>query len=261
MSETSTPPEGNWTISKRWVSFFVLVGVVLLLYLRYGEYLDLDYLADREAQLERFQANSPLIVYGLAFAIYVTATGLSIPGAALLTLVAGWYFGSWRGLVLVSFASSIGSTIAFLLSRYFFRDFVGRRFSDEVQIFDKALQHEGAFYLFTLRLIAVIPFFVINTVMGLTKIRPLTFYWVSQLGMLPGTAVYVYAGSQVPSLQALADDGIRAVFTLEQLVPIFIAFALLGIFPLVTKWLLKRIRPQAAQRVEKLAGQEGGSER
>ena len=171
------------------------------------------------------------------------ATGLSLPGAALLTLVIGWYFGFATGLVLVSFASTAGATVAFLLSRFFFRDAIERKFGDTTKSFNEALEREGAFYLFTLRLIPAVPFFAINAVMGLTKIRTWTFWWVSQVGMLPGTAVYTYAGSRVPDLQTLSEQGARAVFSGSQLLQITIAFALLGIFPLATKKLLGALRP------------------
>ena len=117
----------------------------------------------------------------------------------------GWYFGLAPAVILVSFASTSGATIAFLLSRYLFRDAIQTRFRDQLAKFNQALQREGAFYLFTLRLIPAVPFFVINVVMGLTPIRTLTFWWVSQVGMLAGTIVYVYAGSTIPSLAHLAD--------------------------------------------------------
>jgi uncharacterized membrane protein YdjX (TVP38/TMEM64 family) len=139
----------------------------------------------------------------------------------------------------VSFASTAGATMAFLLSRFLFRDAIERRFGERLDKFNLALQREGPFFLFTLRLIPAVPFFVINAVMGLTPIRTWTFWWVSQLGMLAGTTVYVYAGSSVPSLQTLADAGINAVFTPAQLAQILTAFALLGMFPLAVRGLMK----------------------
>ncbi|MEM6690562.1 MAG: TVP38/TMEM64 family protein [Planctomycetota bacterium] len=225
---------------------FVLVPVVIafvIAYTQFGEYLSIESLAKQESQLREFQKDNPLLVYGLAFLIYVTVTGLSLPGAAVLTLVYGWYFGFTRGLLLVSFASTAGATLAFLLSRFLLRDSIQNRFGERLESFNSSLEREGPFFLFTLRLIPAVPFFVINAVMGLTPIRASTFWWVSQLGMLPGTMVYVYAGSRVPNLQTLADDGINAVFTPRQLIQILIAFALLGLFPLVVRYTLKFFAP------------------
>ncbi|MCM2373957.1 TVP38/TMEM64 family protein, partial [Aporhodopirellula aestuarii] len=195
-----------------------------------------------QTQLRTYQSEHPVLVFGAAFLVYVVVTGLSLPGAAVLTLVYGWYFGLLRGVVLVSFASTAGATMAFLLSRFLFRDAIQKRFGDRLQNFNQSLEKEGPFFLFTLRLIPAVPFFVINAVMGLTPIRTRTFWWVSQLGMLAGTAVYVYAGSSVPDLQTLADKGIGAVFTPSQLTQIVIAFVLLGVFPLIVRFATKFIR-------------------
>ena len=181
---------------------------------------------------------NPLLVYGLAFLIYVCVTGLSLPGAAAMSLVIGWYFGFWRGLVLVSFASTTGATLAFLLSRYLLRDAVQQRFGGRLQAFNEALRREGAFYLFTLRLILGVPFFVINVVMGLTPLRVSTFWWVSQIGMLPGTCVFVFAGSEFPSLQELAEQGAGGILKPS----LFIAFLILGVFPLAIKKIVERFR-------------------
>lgn len=212
-----------------------LFGVGLWLF---GDQLTLDNLASREADFRRFQQEHPLLLYVLAFAAYVLVTGLSIPGATAMTLLLGWLFGFWRGLLLVSFASTMGATTAFVLSRYLLRDAIQSRFSSRLTAFNEALRREGAFYLFTLRLIPVVPFFVINVVMGLTPMRLTTFWWVSQVGMLPGTAVYVFAGSSVPSLQTLAERGLGGILRPELL----IAFILLGLFPLVVKRLFGRFR-------------------
>ncbi|MEM1068012.1 MAG: TVP38/TMEM64 family protein [Planctomycetota bacterium] len=220
------------------IAFVAIVVTGLVLFFQFGEYLKLDYLATQETQLRAFQAEHPFLVFGIAFVVYVTMTGLSLPGAAALSLLYAWYFGFAPGVILISFASTTGATVAFLTSRFFFRDSVQSKFGDRLVTFNRHLEEEGAFYLFTLRLIPLVPFFVINLVMGLTPIRTTKFWWVSQIGMLPGTAVYVYAGSRVPSLQTLADEGARAVFTPGQLGQITVAFVLLGIFPLITKKLL-----------------------
>ncbi len=217
----------------------LLVGIVGVGYTQFGDTLSLANLAKQESQLREFQQLHPVLVFGIAFLIYVVVTGLSLPGAAVLTLLYGWYFGLLPGIIVVSFASTMGATLAFLLSRFLFRDAIQRRFGDRLTKFNESLEREGPFFLFTLRLIPAVPFFVINAVMGLTPIRTLTFWWVSQLGMLAGTAVYVYAGSSVPSLQTLADNGINAVFTPSQFSQIFLAFVLLGTFPLAVRWGMK----------------------
>ena len=162
----------------------------------------------------------------------------------------GWYFGVLQGVLLVSFASTTGATLAFLLSRFLFRNSVQNRFGDRLNAFNRALEREGPFYLFSLRLIPAVPFFVINAVMGLTPIRVWTFWWVSQLGMLAGTLVYVYAGSTVPDLATLANQGINAVFSARQLTQILVAFVLLGLFPLISRWIIKRVIRRRAKPSE-----------
>jgi uncharacterized membrane protein YdjX (TVP38/TMEM64 family) len=231
----------------------LLLGIVALfavVYFQFGQYLDLDYLAARETELRRFQASNAWLVYAIAFVVYVVATGLSLPGAAAITLVYGWYFGFWPALVLVSFASTAGATVAFLTSRYMLRDWVQRRFGDRLEMFNEHLQQEGGFYLFTLRLVPLVPFVMINLVMGLTPLRTRTYWWVSQLGMLPGTAVYVYAGSRVPNLTELAEHGVAAVFSAAQLWQFAIAFALLAVFPGLTRFVLNRVRNRAQSLAE-----------
>lgn len=222
-----------------WVKFVILAAVLAAVPIGYAQFADalsLDHLAVRETVLRQYQEEHPVLVYGIAFLVYVAVTGLSLPGAAGLTLLFGWYFGFWRAVVLVSVSSTTGATLAFFLSRYLFRDFIQNRFGDRLAAFNKSLEREGAFYLFTLRLIPAVPFFVINVVMGLTPIRPRTYWWVSQLGMLPGTAIYVYAGSSVPNLAVLADQGASGILSPQ----VITAFLLLGLFPLVVKKLMQR---------------------
>lgn len=206
---------------------------------QFGDQLSLSKLAARETAFRHYQTEFPILVYLAAFFLYVAVAGLSLPGAAAMTLLIAWLFGFWRGLILVSFGSTSGATVAFLLSRYLLRQSVTARFGTKLQAFNEALRREGAFYLFTLRLIPAVPFFVINAVMGLTPIRVKTFFWVSQIGMLPGTAVYVYAGASVPGLQVLADNGINAIFTPGQMTQIVAAFVMLGLFPLVVRGLMR----------------------
>ncbi|MDG2221823.1 MAG: TVP38/TMEM64 family protein [Rubripirellula sp.] len=229
------------TGQSKWLKPVILLAVIVtaaLLFWRFGEFAELDYLATKESQLQAFRQQSPLLVYGIALLVYVLVTGLSLPGAAALSLLYAWYFGFVPGVILISFASTLGATVAFLTSRFLLRDTVHLKFGDRLTTFNEHLEQQGAFYLFTLRLIPLVPFFVINLVMGLTPIRITTFWWVSQIGMLPGTCVYVYAGSRVPSLQTLADQGAGAVFSSSQLIQITIAFAMLGLFPITAKWLL-----------------------
>lgn len=235
----SVPETAAGETWKRWVLLGVVAALAVAIFINFRETLTLENLAQREGDLRRYQREHPVLVYGVAFAIYVTVAGLSLPGAAALSLLYGWSFGWVPGVVLVSFASTTGATLAFLLSRFLFRDAVRRRFGDRLANFQHALEQEGAFFLFMLRLIPAVPFFVINAVMGLTPLRTRTFWWVSQVGMLPGTIVYLYAGSSVPSLTSLAEEGINAALSPAQLTRIFIAFTLLGIFPLAVRWTLR----------------------
>lgn len=220
----------KWSIARRVLALLALVGVAIAAYLSFGDELTLERLAERETQLRRLQQSHAVLVFVAAFCIYVGVAGLSLPGATVLTLSYAWFFGFWRAFLLVSFASTAGATVAFLLSRHLFRAFMERQFGEHLDAFNDALEREGAFYLFTLRLIPLVPFFVINAVMGLTRLRTATFWWVSQVGMLPGTAAYVYAGASVPDLESLSKDGFSAVSP-----QMFIAFALLGILPLALK--------------------------
>ena len=225
---------------RKWVLLALVATVIAVAYMRFGDALTLEGIAAREMALRDFQANNPIVVFGVAFVIYVAVTGLSLPGAAAMTLVFGWYFGFVPGLVLVSFASTTGATLAFLLSRYILRSSIQTRFGDRLRAFNEALERDGAFYLFTLRLVPAVPFFVINLVMGLTPLRAPTFWWVSQVGMLPGTAVFVYAGAAVPDLQTLSQEGAAGILSPQ----VIAAFVLLGVFPLLVKRALERFRPQ-----------------
>lgn len=168
------------------------------------------------------------------FLAYVVVTGLSLPGAAILTLVGGAVFGLVWGTLLVSFASSLGATLAFLASRYLLRDWVRRRFGERLRAIDAGIAREGAFYLFALRLVPAFPFFLINLAMGLTAMRGWTFYWVSQAGMLAGTVAYVYAGAQLAEFRLSTE--------------LFVAFTLLGLFPLAAKRVLESVKARRIYR-------------
>ena len=225
-----------------------LFGLVLIVmavaFHQYGGALSLPSIASKEEALRTLKQSSPLAVTLTALGIYVAATGLSLPGAAALSLVYGWFFGFGPGLVIVSIASTAGATLAFLFSRFLLRDWVEARFGERLRGFNEALEREGAFYLFPLRLIPAIPFVVINLVMGLTPMRSGTFWWVSQVGMLPGTAVFVYAGSQFPSLAQLVEKGARGILTPK----LIGAFVLLGVFPLIAKKALAAFRQSHSVR-------------
>ncbi|MCA9061935.1 MAG: TVP38/TMEM64 family protein [Planctomycetaceae bacterium] len=216
-----------------------LLTAAVAVFLIRGSAPDLQTLAEREAELKVLHRDHPLLSISTAFLVYVLVTGLSLPGATILTLVFAWFFGFWPALILVSFASTGGATVAFLSSRYLLRDSLRQRFGDRLQSFDDALRADGAFYLFLLRLIPVVPFFVINLVMGLTPLKTRTFWWVSQVGMLPGTLVYVYAGASVPDIASLAEQGIHGILTPNLL----FAFVLLGVTPLALRKAVQRWKP------------------
>jgi len=198
-----------------------------------GQYLNLRTLKEQQAAIQGFQTAQPLLSGVIYFLVYVAATALSLPGAALLTLAGGAVFGLLWGTVIVSFASTIGATLAFLMSRFLLRDWVESRFGQRLTAIDQGVRREGAFYLFTLRLVPVFPFFLINLLFGLTGMKARTFYWVSQIGMLAGTVVYVNAGTQLGKLESLS--GILSPALLG-------SFVLLGIFPLIARRIVEVIR-------------------
>jgi uncharacterized membrane protein YdjX (TVP38/TMEM64 family) len=188
--------------------------------------LTLDKLQSQKEAISAFHAQHPAITVIAYSLTYIIVTGLSLPGATLLTLAGGTLFGLLWGTIIVSFASSIGATLAFLAARFLFRDSVERHFSEFITTVNDGITKDGAYYLFTLRLVPFIPFFVINLVMGLTTMKTSTFYWISQVGMLAGTLLYVNAGTQLAAIKSLSDIAS----------PILIgSFVLLGIFPLVAK--------------------------
>jgi dihydrolipoamide dehydrogenase len=222
----------------------ILVVIIVALVAAYfafglGRYLTLDYLKSQQAAIDAYVTGQPVTAALVFFVLYVAVTGLSLPGAAIMTLAAGAIFGLAWGTVIVSFASSIGATLAFLASRYLFRDAIQRRYGDRLQAFDAGMARDGAFYLFTLRLVPAFPFFLINLVMGLTPIRTWTYYWVSQVGMLAGTLVYVNAGTQLGRIESL-----RGILS-----PALIgSFVLLGVFPLIAQRVIAGVRARKALR-------------
>ena len=226
-------------MNKKKIGLIVLVLALVATFfaLDLGRYLSLDYLKSSQSAFESLYAEQPLLVIGTYFAIYVAVTALSFPGAVIMTLAGGAIFGTLWGTVIVSFASSLGATLAFLAARFVLRDSIEARFGARLAEFNKGVEKEGAFYLFTLRLVPLVPFFVINLLMGLTKMKTLTFYAVSQLGMLAGTAVYVNAGTQLAQLDSL--QGILSPGLIG-------SFVLLGIFPLLARKVTEILeRPQS----------------
>ncbi len=209
-----------------------LAAAAAFFYFDLGQYLRLEFLKDSQENLRALYARQQTAIMIAYMTVYITVTALSLPGAAVLTLAGGAIFGFWAGLFAVSFASTIGAVLACAVSRFLLRDWVEKRFGDRLTAINQGIAREGAFYLFSLRLVPVFPFFVINLAMGLTPMRIFTFYWVSQLGMLPGTAVVVDAGrelGQIDSIGTILSPGLIA------------SFILLGIFPLVARKVLKRI--------------------
>lgn len=217
--------------------FILLLLVALIIALFFGlgldQYFTLNALKASQEKFTIFQSESPWLVALGVFVLYVMVTALSLPGATIMTLAIGALFGLLAGTILVSFASSVGATAAFLVSRYILRDVVQHRFGDKLKAINEGMEKDGALYLFTLRLVPIFPFFLINLLMGLTPIQTRTFYWVSQLGMLAGTIVYVNAGTQLAQLDSLSDI-VSPVLLLS--------FALLGMFPLIAKWISRWIQ-------------------
>ncbi|MDJ0979629.1 MAG: FAD-dependent oxidoreductase [Erythrobacter sp.] len=198
-----------------------------------GSYLTLDGIKQVAAETSGFYEENPALVLSVFFAIYVAVTAASLPGAAIMTLAAGALFGLVTGTILVSFASTLGATLAFLASRYVLRDTVESRFGDRLKGINEGLERDGAFYLFTLRMIPAVPFFVINLVFGLTRIKARTFAWVSQIGMFLGTIVYVNAGTQLAQIESLSGIASPAVLG---------SFVLLGIAPWIAKGIIGVIK-------------------
>ncbi len=215
---------------------FVIVAVVIAIIAVYAAtrgHLTLDSLREQQARLSMLLEARPLASALAYFGIYVVVTALSVPGAAVMTLAGGALFGLWWGTVLVSFASSLGATLAFLIARVVCRSLVRDRFGERLERVRRGFDEDGAFYLFSLRLVPVIPFFVVNLVMALTSIRTMTFFLVSQAGMLPATLVYVNAGTQLASVESVSDV----------LSPsLVISFALLAVFPWIARLLLRAAR-------------------
>jgi len=227
---------------KKIILFAVLACLVAAFFLLdLNRYFTLDYIKQSRDSFGAFYAQNRILTIVVYMLLYIAVTALSLPGATVMTLVGGALFGFVTGLIAVSFASTIGATLACFVSRYLLRNWVENKFGDKLDAINAGLEKEGAFYLFTLRLIPVFPFFAINLLMGLTRMKLLTFYWVSQIGMLAGTAVYVNAGKELGKIESLS--GILSP-------TLIVSFVILGLFPLAVKkivsWYKSRYSPDKA---------------
>lgn len=218
------------------IALLLAIGCLLWAYVALDgqRYLSVDFFRD-------FYQQQPLLTAAIYFAVYVVATALSIPGAALLTIIGGMVFGLWTGTLLVSFASSVGATLAFLVSRFLLRDWVQEKFSSHLGTINEGVAKQGGFYLFSLRLIPLFPFWMINLVMGLTPIKTTTFYWVSQLGMLAGTLVYVNAGASLSNIEEFSASGILSP-------GVIFSFVLLAIFPFIARGFMRSLEQRKLYR-------------
>ena len=223
------------TNARKIILMCALLGAFVVIYTQLPPgSVTLENLQARHQALLLYCQQAPRQSAALYFILYVLVTTLSLPGAALLTLLGGALFGLWPGILLVSFASTLGATLAMLVSRYLLRDWVQRRFAAQMNTIDAGMDRDGARYLFALRLMPLFPFFLVNLLMGLTRLRVRHYWWVSQLAMLPATVIYLNAGRELGKLTSLRDI----------LSPgLLFAFTLLGLLPLVTRWLFSRYIP------------------
>ncbi|MEW4452140.1 VTT domain-containing protein [Bremerella sp. JC817] len=206
----------------------VLIGALAW---AYHDYLTLDFLASQEANLRDFQSNNPLLLYGIVFLIYTLAFAVGIPLGAALTIIVGWFFDFVPALMLASFGSTAGGLLAFLNSRYFFRRRFEKWLGATLEKFDEQLKDNAAFYLFITRLIPQIPFVLVNLLMGLSPISLKTFWWVSQVSMLPALIVFIWIGRSLPNLQTIADDGVSSVLSWQ----LMVGLAAMGVIPLLIR--------------------------
>ncbi len=221
-------------MSKKLILVAIILGAILaFFYFDLQSVFNLQYLQEQKAQwLDLYQQHPFLFMAGF-FALYVLFTSLALPAASILTVAAGAIFGFVTGLILVSFASTTGAVIAFLITRYLVGDTVKNKFSKQLVKINQGMEEDGALYAFSMRLVPLFPFFLVNSLLALTSIKVRTYYWTSQLGMLAGTAVYVNAGTQLSTINSLGDIVSPNIL---------ISFVLLGIFPFIAKYLLKFIR-------------------
>jgi len=237
---------------KKWINKVAIVGVIALgivafRYFDLGQYLTLDYIKGSQEKFQALYLSHRFLVIAVYMGIYIAVTALSLPGAAVLTLAGGGLFGLVVGTVVVSFASTIGATLACLVSRFLLREWVQNKFGGKLKTINNGIEKEGAFYLFSLRLVPIFPFFVINLLMGLTRMRLFTFFWVSQIGMFAGTLVYVNAGKELAKIDSLS--GILSPGVL-------VSFVVLGLFPISVKKLLSLYKSKFRPGEADLSGEQ-----
>ena len=221
------------------------IAIACFFFLDLDKYTTIEYFKSQQEAVTGYQEQNPLLTAMTFFSLYVIFTGLSLPVAGIMTIIGGALFGLVQGVVLVSFASSLGATLAFLLSRYLFRDFFQDQYSQKLKILNKGIEKEGAFYLFSLRMIPVFPFFMVNAIMGLTLIKTRIFYFASQAGMLLPTIIYVNAGSQIARINSVGDVLSPSVF---------LSFTLLGVFPLISRKIVYYLRTRRAMTNDDIQG-------
>jgi len=215
----------------KWLlAIVVVVAVVAFFYFDLGQWLSLENLKSQQTALSAYVEDHFVFSILVFFALYVAVAAFSLPGATILTLAGGAIFGLLTGFVIISFASSIGALLAFLGARFLFRDAIKKRFADKLAPIEKGIKKDGAFYLLSLRLVPLFPFFVVNLLMGLTNLPARTFYFFSQLGMIPGTLAFVYAGTQLAKIQSVKDVLSPGLIT---------AFVILGLLPITMRKLLQ----------------------
>ena len=225
----------------------IALGIVAFRYFDIGQYLTLDYIKGSQEKFQALYLSHRFLVIAVYMGIYIVVTALSLPGAAVMTLAGGGLFGLVVGTVVISFASTIGATLACLVARFLLREWVQNKFSGKLKTINDGIEKEGAFYLFSLRLVPIFPFFVINLLMGLTRMRLLTFFWVSQIGMLAGTVVYVNAGKElakIDSLSGILSPGVLA------------SFVVLGLFPITVKKLLSLYKSKFRSEAAGISGEQ-----
>ena len=211
----------------------IILAVIAFFLFDIQQYAKLDYIKAEQQNIFEYYKQNVFFIMVLFVFLYILVTALSLPVATVLTLLGGALFEFSSGLIIVSFASTIGATLAFLMARFLAQDYVQKNYENQLSKINKKFESEGAFYLFALRLVPVFPFFIINVIMALMPIKTWTFYWISQLGMLPGTIVYVYAGTQLAQIETFSDITSSSML---------IVFTLLGLFPLIAKNLVQLIR-------------------
>jgi uncharacterized membrane protein YdjX (TVP38/TMEM64 family) len=239
-ASVSRGPQRRSTLG-RIIVLVALVAVVAAFFaLGGGEYVSFEYLKARQADFERFYAEHRVVTIAVFVAVYLVVAGASVPGTVPLSLLAGAVFGRWAGTVVVSFASTAGASVALVIIRYLLRPVVESKLGGRLEPIRRGFQRDGAFYLFLLRLTPVAPFFIVNAAMAVMPIRVRSFWWVSQLGMLPATFLYVNAGTELARLESW-----RGILSPS----LIVSFVALGMFPLVVRKLVGRLRGASSNKM------------